>query len=511
MLRGRPCRPASPPAVSTSPSPSSSSAPSSARRTNRPATVLALVLALFMGAMEMTVVSTAMPTVVGELGGALHYAWVFSAYMLASTVMVPIHGKLADLYGRKPVMLVSMLVFLAGSMASGQARTMTALIAFRAIQGVGAGGLQPIALTIVGDIFEVEERARMQGVFGAVWGIAGLAGPLLGGVIVAALSWRWVFYVNVPFGILSAVLLWVSFVESVEKKAHQLDVLGAALLSLAVVTLLLGVEGFAPALLLPASLALGIAFVQVERRAAEPMLPPQLFRTRILATSSALSTATGAAMIGIVTFLPLYAQGVLGASPTEAGAAIAPMAIGWPIASAISGRLIPRLGFRPLVRFGVLVVGLATVGLALAITRGATSAELRTASAAFGIGMGFANTAQVIAVQTSVSFNQRGVATASTMFFRSIGGTIGVGVMGVVLARALMASPAAREAGGAELVARILGPDRKSVATSILEAISGDLQRGLAHVTWICVGLGAVAIVTSWLFPNPALAKKTAG
>ncbi|MBX3196872.1 MAG: MFS transporter, partial [Labilithrix sp.] len=205
------------------------------------------------------------------------------------------------------------------------------------------------------------------------------------------------------------------------------------------------------------------------------------------------------------------AQGVLGASPTEAGAAIAPMAIGWPIASAISGRLIPRLGFRPLVRFGVLVVGLATVGLALAITRGATSAELRTASAAFGIGMGFANTAQVIAVQTSVSFNQRGVATASTMFFRSIGGTIGVGVMGVVLARALMASPAAREAGGAELVARILGPDRKSVATSILEAISGDLQRGLAHVTWICVGLGAVAIVTSWLFPNPALAKKTAG
>ncbi|MBX3205458.1 MAG: MFS transporter [Labilithrix sp.] len=507
MLRGhRPSARLDPP-VSSSPSRSSSAA----RRTNRPATVLALVLALFMGAMEMTVVSTAMPTVVGELGGALHYAWVFSAYMLASTVMVPIHGKLADLYGRKPVMLVSMLIFLAGSMASGQARTMTALIAFRAIQGVGAGGLQPIALTIVGDIFEVEERARMQGVFGAVWGIAGLAGPLLGGVIVATLSWRWVFYVNVPFGILSAALLWVSFVESVEKKAHRLDVLGAVLLSLAVVTLLLGVEGLAPALLLPASLALGIAFVQVERRAAEPMLPPQLFRTRILATSSALSTATGAAMIGIVTFLPLYAQGVLGASPTEAGAAIAPMAIGWPIASAISGRLIPRLGFRPLVRFGVLVVGLATVGLALAITRGATSAELRTASAVFGIGMGLANTAQVIAVQTSVSFNQRGVATASTMFFRSIGGTIGVGVMGVVLARALMANPVTREAGGAELVARILGPDRKSVATGILEAISGDLQRGLAHVTWICVGLGAVAIVTSWLFPNPALAKKTAG
>ena len=455
-----------------------------------------------MGAMEMTVVSTAMPTVVAELGGALHYAWVFSAYMLASTVMVPIHGKLADLYGRKPVMLVSMLIFLVGSMASGQARTMTALIAFRAIQGVGAGGLQPIALTIVGDIFEVEERARMQGIFGAVWGIAGLAGPLLGGVIVAALSWRWVFYVNVPFGILSAVILSFSLVESVEKKQHQLDVLGATLLSLSVVALLVGVEGFLPWLLVPGSLALGVAFVVVEHRAKEPMLPPRLFKTRVLATSSALSTATGAAMIGIVTFLPLYAQGVLGASPTEAGAAIAPMAVGWPIASAISGRLIPRLGFRPLVRLGMAIVALATIGLALAISRGATASELRIASAVFGIGMGFANTAQVIAVQTSVTFNERGVATASTMFFRSIGGTIGVGVMGVVLARALMSNAVTREAGGAELVARILGPDRKTVAKSILDAISADLQRGLAHVTWICVGLGALAFVAAWAFPR---------
>ncbi len=456
-----------------------------------------------MAAMEMTVVSTAMPTVVAELGGALHYAWVFSAYMLASTVMVPIHGKLADLYGRKPVMLVSMAIFLAGSMASGQARTMTALIAFRAIQGIGAGGLQPIALTIVGDIFEVEERARMQGVFGAVWGIAGLAGPLLGGVIVAALSWRWVFYVNVPFGILSAIVLSFSFTESVERKPHQLDILGATLLSLAVVTLLLGVEGLLPLLLLPGSLALGIAFVLVEHRAKEPMLPPHLFKTRVLATSSALSTATGAAMIGIVTFLPLYAQGVLGATPTEAGAAIAPMAVAWPIASAISGRLIPRLGFRPLVRLGMVVVALATIGLAFVITRGATSFELRAASAVFGIGMGLANTAQVIAVQTSVAFNQRGVATASTMFFRSIGGTIGVGVMGVVLARALMANVVTREAGGPELVARILGPERKTIAPSVLDAISGDLQRGLAHVTWICVGLGVLAIAAAWLFPNP--------
>jgi Na+/melibiose symporter-like transporter len=207
-------------------------------------------------------------------------------------------------------------------------------------------------------------------------------------------------------------------------------------------------------------------------------------------------------MIGIVTFLPLYAQGVLGASPTEAGASIAPMAIGWPIASAISGRLIPRLGFRRLVRLGMAVLAIATVGLALVIGRGATSTELRIASAGFGIGMGLANTAQVIAVQTSVTFGERGVATASTMFFRTIGGTVGVGVMGVVLARALLADVVTREAGGAELVARILGPDRKSVAPTILAAISGDLQLGLGHVAWICVGLGALAAVTAWLFPD---------
>jgi EmrB/QacA subfamily drug resistance transporter len=480
-------------------------------RINRPATVLALVLGLFMAAMEMTVISTAMPTVVAELGGALHYAWVFSAYMLASTVMVPIHGKLADLYGRKPVILASMAIFLAGSMASGQARSMTALIVFRAIQGIGAGGLKPIALTIVGDIFGVEERARMQGAFGAVWGIAGLAGPLLGGIIVATLSWRWVFYVNVPFGLLSALLLSVFFVESVDTKRRALDIAGAALLSMAVISLLLGVEGLAPWLMIPASVALTVAFLFVETRAAEPMLPPRLFMKCVLATSSALSTATGAAMIGIVTFLPLYAQGVLGSSPTEAGASIAPMAIGWPIASAISGRLIPLVGFRPLVRTGVVVVALSTVVLAIVLARGASTTELRLASTMFGVGMAIANTAQVIAVQTSVTFGERGVATASTLFFRSIGGTIGLGVMGVVLARTLMTNAAAREAGGAELVARILGPDRKDITASLLSAISEELKLGLVRVGWICVGLGAVALVTAFLFPRIDRSKAPAG
>lgn len=471
------------------------------RRTHRPLTVVALLLSIFMAAMEMTVVSTAMPTVVAELKGALHYAWVFSAYMLTSTVTVPIYGKLADLYGRKPVLHVAMVLFLAGSIACGQASSMGMLIAARALQGIGAGGLQPIALTVVGDIFDLEERSKMQGIFGAVWGFAGLAGPLLGGLIVATWSWRWVFYVNVPFGLLSSVILTFTLHEGIEKKDHTFDVAGAVALSVAVVALLIGVEGFQPWVLLPLSFVATIAFLFVELRAKEPMLPPPLFKRRMLWASSALSTLAGAALIGITTFIPLYVQGVLGGSPTEAGATIAPMAVGWPIASAISGRLIPRLGFRVLVHGGIFVVAASTIAFAWLVAREPSASELRLAGIAFGVGMGTANTPMVIAVQTSVSFGERGVATASTMFFRSIGGTIGVGVMGVVLARDLLANPLAREAGGSELVAQILGPERGRVSADVLGAIAGDLHRGVLHVTWIWAALGALAVAAALAFP----------
>jgi EmrB/QacA subfamily drug resistance transporter len=463
--------------------------------------VAALLLALFMAAMEMTVVSTAMPTVVAELGGALHYAWVFTAYMLTSTVTVPMYGKLADLHGRKPVMLVSMALFLLGSMASGQAHSMTQLIVFRAIQGVGAGGMQPIALTIVGDIFNIEERAKMQGIFGAVWAIAGLAGPLLGGVIVATLSWRWVFYVNVPFGLASAAVLSFSLVESIEKRKRRLDIAGALLLATGVMALLLGTDGEWPWLLFPASAVLTIAFLVVESRAEEPLLPLKLFAQRILATSSALSALAGGAMLGLVTFVPLYAQGVLGATPTEAGSTIATMAVAWPVASAISGRLIAKLGFRMLVRSGFFLVAASAAWLTIAMTHGASATTLRVGSAILGLGMGFSNTPLVIAVQTSVGFSQRGVATASTMFFRNIGGTVAVGVMGVLLARALLAG-AAREAGGGALVARILGPDRRNVDPSLLASISGDLAVGVAHVMMLVTALGCAAAVVAWLFPH---------
>ncbi|MDM7916721.1 MAG: MFS transporter, partial [Candidatus Eisenbacteria bacterium] len=237
-----------------------------------------------MAAMEFTVVSTAMPTVIGELGGIRLYSWVFTAYMLASTVTVPIFGKIADLRGRKPVMLFGLALFLLGSMASGQARSMPALIAFRALQGLGAGAMQPIALTIVGDIFSLEERARMQGIFGSVWGFAGLVGPLLGGIIVHTLSWRWVFYVNVPFGVASALLLLTSFHERIERQRHTLDLGGAALFTVACVALLLGAHGGTMAVAgLPVAAVGFLLFFRAERRSPEPILPLELFTRRVMA------------------------------------------------------------------------------------------------------------------------------------------------------------------------------------------------------------------------------------
>ncbi len=398
-------------------------------------------------------------------------------------------------------MLVALALFLLGSMASGQAHTMVQLIAFRAVQGIGAGGMQPIALTIVGDVFKIEERARMQGILGAVWAVAGLVGPLLGGAIVATLSWRWIFYVNVPFGIASAALLALGLGENIERRDHSLDLAGAVLLGAAVVALLLGPD-VEPWVLLPASVACLVAFFLVERRAKEPIVPLDLFRQRILATSSALSAASGAAMIGTLTFVPLYAQGVLGASPTEAGSTIAAMAVTWPFAATLSGRLMTRFGFRALVRVGFVLVMLSASTMAWTMRDGHASLwTLRLASAAFGIGMGTANTPLVIAVQTSVSFAQRGVATASTMFFRNIGGTVAVGVMGAVLADTLLGG-AAKKAGGGELVGRILGPERRAIDSAVLASIAGDLGRGLDRVMVIVAFLALLAACVAFLFPK---------
>jgi EmrB/QacA subfamily drug resistance transporter len=469
-------------------------------KTNRPLTVVALLLSLSMAAMEMTVVSTAMPTVVGDLGGIGLYSWVFTGYLLTSTVTVPLYGKLADLYGRKPVLLAGIAVFLAGSMASGLARSIGALIAFRAVQGLGAGAMQPITLTVVGDIYNLEERSRMQGVFGAVWGVAGLIGPLLGGLIVRYLSWRWVFFINVPGGIASAALLVVGLHENVERRRHSLDWSGSAFLMLGLVALLVGTHGgLASAAGLPAAALLLLVFVAMERRAIEPVLPVALFRQPVMAMATLLGALIGAGMISMVTYVPLYVQGVLGASPTAAGSAITPMVVGWPIASAIGGRVLPRVGFRPLIRGGLAISAVAAAALAFFLRPGASVHVPQAASALFGVGLGFANTSLLIAVQTSVGWRERGVATASTMFARTIGGTLAVGALGGILAATLLANASIPEGAAGQL----LGPAHGAgLDSAVVRSLTASLQSGLGMVFWVIAGVAALAAAASLAFPH---------
>jgi EmrB/QacA subfamily drug resistance transporter len=476
------------------------------RETHRAWTVVALLLSIFLAAMEMTVVSTAMPTVVGDLGGLHLYAWAFAAYMLTSTVTVPIYGKVADLRGRKPVMLAGLALFLAGSFACGHADSMGELIAFRAIQGLGAGAVQPIGLTIVGDLFDVRERARMQGVFGAVWGLAGLAGPLLGGAIVHTLGWRWVFYVNLPFGVGSAAVLWWAYHERPERHEHKLDLGGAALLTGTVVAALLAARSpRAGMVAIPVALAAFAAFLLVERRVKEPLLPLDLFAQRVIAVASASGALVGAAMISMVTFVPLWVQSVLGATPTQAGASIALMAVGWPLASALSGRLLPRVGYRRLVRGGLGLVALAALGLALTLRPGVRLVVVELLTFAYGLGLGFANTPLIIAVQSSVPWNRRGVATSSTMFFRTIGGTLAVGILGGVLANALAGSGASQE-----VAEKLLGPERTLLPPALVAGLSSALQGAMGIVFWAVAAIALAAFAVSLAFPKLAFAPPVA-
>lgn len=469
--------------------------------THRRWTVVALLLAVFLAAMEMTVVATAMPTVAGELGGLHFYAWAFSGYMLASTVTVPIWGKLADLRGRKPIMLVGLGLFVLGSLACGSAQSMTQLVVFRAAQGIGAGAVQPIALTIVGDLFDVRQRARMQGLFGSVWGFAGIAGPLLGGAIVDGVGWRWVFWLNVPVAALCAAVLVTAYHERVERHAHRLDLAGAAVLAATVIAALVAAQSpRAGAIAIPVALAGVALFLFVERRAKEPLLPLDLFAQRVMAVTSGTGALVGAAMMAMVTFVPLWVQSILGASPTWAGASIAPLAIGWPITSTLSGRLLPFVGYRRLVSGGLAVVALSGLALAFLLRPGVSLAVPLVGTFLFGAGLGLANTPLLIAVQTSVPWNRRGVATASTMFFRTIGGTLSVGLLGGVLAHALVA------AGASDAVAdQLLSPERALLPPSVVAGLAGALQGAMSVVFWSVAAIAAAAFTVSLAFPRIAV------
>lgn len=461
---------------------------------------------MFLSAMEATVVATAMPTVISELRGLELYGWVGAIYMLAVTVTIPVWGKLSDVLGRKPVMLIGMAIFLVGSTACGLATSMEMLIVTRALQGIGAGALQPVALTIVGDIFTIEERARIQGVFGAVWGFSGMVGPLAGGLIVSAFSWRWVFFINLPFGILSAILLALFYVEDREAGGARkpIDFLGAIFLSIAILTLLFGVGGSRPFVTLPISAVALVVFVVVERRAADPLLPLPMLERPVIRIASLLGGLLGCTLMGSLMYTPLYVQAVLQGSPTEAGTSVAPMLVGWPIASALSGRLLPKVGFRPLVRAGLALVAIGSVLLYFSSTMGPK--VLSAVTFLIGTGMGTANTALLISVQESVTHRERGVATASTMFFRTIGGAITVGALGALIATSLKGKVPEHTLDD------LLGPEHgKGLAASLLAEYRHVIAAAMKPVFAVVAGLGVSSFAASLLFPHVEMKKKEPG
>jgi EmrB/QacA subfamily drug resistance transporter len=402
--------------------------------------LLGVMLSVFLAAMESTVVATAMPVVVKSLGGLEIYAWVFSGFLLTSTVTMPLWGRLSDLFGRRPTFLTGLVIFLVGSALSGVSRTMMELIAFRMLQGLGAGSLMTIGMTIVADLFGLERRAKMQGYISGMWGLASLVGPLLGGFLTDYVSWRWVFYINVPFGAVAMALIATALRgESRSARTPVIDYAGLMLFAGGISALLYGVSVGGMHHLSAANavvpIALGVvalvAFVAVEHRAAEPIVPLGLFRHRMVVAAVTTGFLSGMAMFGTLSFVPLFLQEVTGKSATQAGVVLTPFVLGWVVMSIVSARLVLRVGYRPVVMAGMACLTVSFLLLARWDAGLTTLGAMRDAIFG-GVGMGLCMVPMLIAVQNAVPRTDLGVATSLTQFFRSVGGAVGVAVMGAV-------------------------------------------------------------------------------
>jgi len=478
------------------------------------------MLGMFLAALEATVVGTAMPTVIASLGGLDRYSWVFSAYLLTSTVTVPVWGRLSDLYGRRLFYLIGVAFFLVGSALSGASQSITQLIAFRAIQGLGAGALIPLSMTINGDIYTLRERTRMQGLFSGVWGLASILGPLAGGFITDSISWRWVFYINIPFGLAAAVVVGFALVEPKRTELPVIDYAGAIWLTVAITLLLLVlVESGDPAiwgnpLTLVAVVGMLISsalFFRTEKRAAEPIVPLSLFRNRIIAVGSITAFMVGAAMFGALSFVPLFVQGTMGGTATEAGALLTPFLLGWVTMSVVGGRLMFRVGYRPTILAGLFVLLMSFV---VFTTFGPATPRswLLADVLAMGIGMGLVMFALLITVQNSVGRSQLGIATSLNQFSRSIGQTVGVAVMGTVMTISLASHIAEiqQESGlPAEDVARVVhNPSalvdpiaRAAQKPELIHAMSGALGGALHNVFLTGAALAFLAFLSGFWLP----------
>ena len=472
-----------------------------------------IMSALAVAALDGTVVSTAMPTIIGNLGGLSEYSWVFSAYLLASTVTVPLYARLADMYGRKPIFMAGLALFIGGSMMCGFASSMTLLILFRTIQGLGAGAVQPISFTILGDVFESEQRAKIQGLFSGVWGAAAVVGPAIGSVVTTTVGWRWVFFVNAPVGLLAAVLIGRFLHERMEHHRHRLDLVGAGMLTLGLVSLLFAAtEGgqlwgwTSPVTLglVTAAVALLVMFVVFERRIAEPLIDLGLLRVPVIGAGLAIGGLSGVVMFSLSTYVPPLVQGVMGGNALQAGVAVAAMSIGWPIGSIAGGRALLRFGARPTVLVGTSMLVLGTLVVTQAIRPGTLGGGLLVAAlgeAITGLGMGLSSTTILVMVQAAVPWQRRAVATGLVQFSRTIGGAVGVGLLGGIVTAAV---------GGSSAI--ILDPiGRNFIPAAQLAAMRSSLSGGLEWV-FIIVALDAavVAAVAIRFMPSVRIERRGA-
>ncbi|HET8912144.1 MAG TPA: MDR family MFS transporter [Ktedonobacteraceae bacterium] len=484
--------------------------------------IIALTLGMTLATLDTTIISTAMPKIVGQLGGISLYSWVFSIYLLTSTTTVPLYGKLADLYGRKPVYLTAMTIFLVGSIACAQAQGMEQLILFRALQGIGAGGIAPLVLTMISDISQTrEERNRLQGLIGAIWGISSVVGPAIGGLIVDYLSWPWVFYINLPFGLLSIGFLALFFKETITRQKHQLDYPGTILLTGAVIALLLALlqggvawDWFAPqsiGLFLAAILLAGL-FLWVERRAAEPIIPLSLFANRTIVIASIGGFILGCLMFGMSTYIPLFIQGVKGGSATEAGFILIPESFTWSLISIMIALILRHAGYRSVVRLGTLIV-VPGVALLLLFAPQTPLFLIILAMLLIGCGLGLSSNVYTLSMQSAAPRNLIGVASAFTQFVRTIGGTVGVAIMGAILNAQLAQHFAPILSNNPQALSHIpkgvapanilLTPRlRAALPVDFLSQLTNALSQSLFWVYALMLFLAVICLITMIWFPR---------
>jgi len=474
----------------------------------RPLVLASVMAATFMIAIEATIVSTAMPQIAGQLGDLHLYSWVFSSFLLTQTATTVVFGKLADLFGRKPVLIVGIGVFLVGSILCGFAWSIPSLIVFRLIQGVGAGAIQPVSLTIIGDLYSVQERGKIQGFLASVWGVSSVIGPLAGGLIIQHVSWAWIFWLNVPIGLIAAAGFMRFLHERRTPQAQNVDVAGAALFTAAVASLMVALTTAGSADRLTALVAALICIVSTvlfiiqERRARDPMMAVDLWMRRPIATANAATAMSGMALIGLTTFLPMYVQGVMGRSALVAGFALTMTVLGWPIGATVAARNFARFGLRTTLLFGAAL--LPTGALAFVVLGPATSPVLAGAgSLVMGFGMGFLSTSAIVIVQDSVGWAERGSATASNIFSRNLGSTLGATLLGAVLNISLDHGQGSATVGFDPI--RQLLDHTGSVATDA--AVRVALDRSLHLTFWAVFITAVIALVLATLVPRIALTR----